>query len=320
MKKILPIFFFIFYLSLSACNLPDSQITPTNAADAVYTAAAQTVSAQLTAGAIGQVSVSTQTPNNPISTVESSATSTLGNTAQSQNTQTSAPSATAQVCDRADFVQDVTIPDGTVVSPGDKFTKTWRLRNTGTCTWTTGYAAVFDRDNLMGALAVVPLPNTVPPGQTVDISVELTAPNNPGKYTGNWKLRNDKGTVFGLGSTLDKPFYVVIEVAATLFAVTGVTPSIDPATFTGACNPVSIKFKADIRVNKAGTVQYHWEFSDSTNSPVASVTYTEAGTKSIEYVLTIKKDPGSYTGWGVVYIDDPNHQEFGKVNYTLTCQ
>jgi len=166
----------------------------------------------------------------------------------------------------------------------------------------------------------VQLPSTVAPGQTVDISVEMTAPATPGKYTGNWKLRNDKGTVFGLGSTLDKPFYVQIEVAATLFAVTGVTPNIDPASYTGACKPVSIKFKADIRVNKAGTVQYHWEFSDSPDSPVTSVTFTEAGTKSVEHVLEITKDPGSYTGWGYVYIDDPNHQEFGKINYTLTCQ
>ena len=214
----------------------------------------------------------------------------------------------------------MTIPDGTALTPGEVFTKTWRLKNAGTCTWSTGYAAVFDRNNLMGAQSVVALPKTVAPGETVDISVQMTAPNTPGDYRSDWMLRNESGVVFGLGSGADKSFYVDIEVTAGIFAVTGVYPSVEPGTYQGVCGPASIQFKADIRANKAGTVSYHWKFSELPDSPVTTLTFTEAGTKSVTYTLEINKAAGEYTGWGAVYVDDPNHQEFSKVNYTLKCQ
>ena len=51
----------------------------------------------------------------------------------------SAASATQTCTDRAQFVADVTVPDGTRYDPGATFTKTWRLRNIGTCTWTTSW-------------------------------------------------------------------------------------------------------------------------------------------------------------------------------------
>ena len=36
----------------------------------------------------------------------------------------------AQACtDRAQFLADVTVPDGTRFDPGQAFTKTWKLRN-----------------------------------------------------------------------------------------------------------------------------------------------------------------------------------------------
>jgi len=133
-------------------------------------------------------------------------------------------------------------------------------------------------------------------------------------------LRNESGTVFGLGSGADKSFYVIIEVVAGIFAVTGVYPSVDPGTYEGTCGPASITFKADIRVNKAGTVEYHWLFNEAADSPVKTISFSEAGTKSVEYTLEITKDPGEYTGWGAVYIDDPNHQQFSKINFTLKCQ
>ena len=118
-------------------------------------------------------------------------------------------------CDRATFVSDVTIPDGTVFSPGAAFTKTWRLKNAGTCTWTTSYSLVFVGGEKMGGPDSSALPRTVAPGQTVDLSVNLTAPNISGNYRGYWQLKNASGAIFGIGSTANKPFWVDINVTGT---------------------------------------------------------------------------------------------------------
>jgi hypothetical protein len=107
----------------------------------------------------------------------------------------------AQPCDLAQFISDVTIPDGTVVAPGSTFLKTWRLENTGSCTWTTSFSAVFISGSQLSAPAVVNMPASVAPGATVDISVNMIAPSAAGHYRGNWKLRNASGTLFGVGAS-----------------------------------------------------------------------------------------------------------------------
>jgi hypothetical protein len=114
-------------------------------------------------------------------------------------------------CNAAAFVADVTVPDGAVFSPGSSFTKTWRLKNIGTCTWTMQYDLVFVDGNSLGGPAAVDLPGNVAPQQVIDVSVNLTAPTTPGTYRGNWKLRSDGGLLFGTGSS-NRPFYVEIQV------------------------------------------------------------------------------------------------------------
>ncbi|MEJ5224513.1 MAG: NBR1-Ig-like domain-containing protein, partial [Anaerolineales bacterium] len=126
------------------------------------------------------------------------------------------PSATlppAASCDRAAFVSDVTVPDGTTFTAGSNFTKIWRLKNVGTCTWTSDYRVVFANGDAMSAATVVSLPRVVKPGETVDVSIKMIAPNAPGTYRGEWKLRNAAGGLFGIGSTADKAFWVEIKVA-----------------------------------------------------------------------------------------------------------
>nr|BAL54017.1 hypothetical conserved protein [uncultured Chloroflexota bacterium] len=119
----------------------------------------------------------------------------------------------AAICDWAQFIADVTIPDGTVMAPGTTFTKTWRLKNIGSCTWGTGYRLVFSSGSQMGAPTEVNLPYSVAPGQVVDVSVTMTAPSAPGSYRGYWLLKNASGALFGLGSTANKPFWVEIVIA-----------------------------------------------------------------------------------------------------------
>jgi hypothetical protein len=119
--------------------------------------------------------------------------------------------ATPIPCNLAQFVSDVTIPDGTVVSPGSTFTKTWRLKNTGACTWTTNYDVVFVSGTQMSSSAVVDLPGNVVSGQVIDISVTMTAPATQGSYRSNWKLRDASGLLFGVGQA-SAMFYADIKV------------------------------------------------------------------------------------------------------------
>ena len=117
------------------------------------------------------------------------------------------------ICDWAQFVTDVTVPDNTVFQPGTTFTKTWRLKNIGTCTWTTSYSLVFDSGAQMGGPASVNLPNSVAPGQTVDVTVTLTAPTTAGNYIGYWKFQNASGVNFGIGSSANNTWWVEINVS-----------------------------------------------------------------------------------------------------------
>jgi hypothetical protein len=122
----------------------------------------------------------------------------------------------AQACtDRAQFVADVTVPDGTRFDPGAAFTKTWRLRNIGTCTWTTSYTMVYDSGEKMGSTTSVPFPTNVPPGQNVDLTVAMTAPSAPGHYIGYWKFKNAAGILFGIGANANKSWWVEINVNGT---------------------------------------------------------------------------------------------------------
>lgn len=118
----------------------------------------------------------------------------------------------ASACDKAEFVQDVSTPDGTDIPAGQAFTKTWRLKNVGSCIWTTAYSLTFVSGDQMGGAAASALPATVPPGGTIDLTAYLTAPSVPGTYKGYWMLRNPAGGFFGIGPNGDQPFGVSIDV------------------------------------------------------------------------------------------------------------
>lgn len=107
-----------------------------------------------------------------------------------------------------DYISE-TIPDNTVQSSGTTFTKSWTLQNDGTCTWTSGYALVFDSGESMGG-STVNLTSDVAPGGSVTVSVTLTAPANAGTYQGNWMLADANGVKFGLPG--NKPIWVKIRV------------------------------------------------------------------------------------------------------------
>lgn len=118
------------------------------------------------------------------------------------------PVVTARDC--AIFVSDVTIPDGSYVAPGSSFVKTWRIRNNGNTVWNTNYRLVFYTGTQMAVVSSVNFPYNVAPGQTMDISVPMTAPSGSGVYQGSWMLMNDVGRYFGVGSSCSTAIWVQI--------------------------------------------------------------------------------------------------------------
>jgi hypothetical protein len=118
-----------------------------------------------------------------------------------------------------EFVEDLTVPDNTIFPPGAEFTKSWRLRNNGTCPWTTSYSLVsVGGDDIPGPQSV-PFTEPVAPGQPVDVSVTLTAPAAPGTYRENWQISDANGQPFGVNGFIGDAFWLQIVVEE------GVTPS-----------------------------------------------------------------------------------------------
>ncbi len=190
-----------------ACNAPGNSATPDTFAtlNGLYTASAQTLEA-----ASGQTGL-TATPGLPLPTA------TLGTSLPATNTATSGGSVPTSRCDAAQFLGDVTYPDGSIVPRSNTFVKIWRIKNIGTCSWTTSYALVFTSGDTMSGPSVVALAGTVNPGQYIEVPVTFTAPNKDGNYRGYWKLRNAAGTLFGIGDLADTAFWVDIRVTGPSF-------------------------------------------------------------------------------------------------------
>jgi uncharacterized protein YkwD len=156
----------------------------------------------------------TATPTPVVLPVEPSATPT----AQPSKTIAPTPTPTSVVAspvpdciDKAAFVSDATIPDNTLLPIKSPFTKAWRIKNVGTCSWGTGYQLVFARGNILGGPPSAPLPAAAP-GETIDVSVNLMTPPQGGTYAGDWQFQNPGGRRFGVNSHGEDFIFVVIKV------------------------------------------------------------------------------------------------------------
>ncbi len=315
MRKLFVFFIFVLMaaLVLASCNLPrpNQALTPTG--DVISTAAAQTVDALSTLLAPQGTPPPSDITSAPTILPVSSVTPTF--TPQASATIAGAP--TALPCNRAEFVKDLTVPDGTTFAPGASFVKTWRLKNNGSCTWTNSYRVVFDSGVSMGAPASFNLPDTVAPGDTIDISVNMVAPGTADDYESYWKLQDASGTSFGLGSNGQDSFWVKITVGSTSvpFAVNKVSVSVDNANVTANC-PYTFHLTAAITTTAKGEVSYYWQRSDGTKSDSKSITFDSATTRSVGYDMEVDSN---FSGWVKVYIDNPNHQLFPEYDLNLTC-
>jgi len=224
-------------LMLAACNVGATP-APTVDINAINTAAVATamgqISAQLTQTALAAPSntppptpTNTPIPLAALPTTGAGTAATAGvsgalptlsfnNTPSTGLTPISgspvAPVSTAPLgdaCNNSAYIADVTIPDGTVLSPGEDFDKIWRVQNTGTCTWDDGYKLVFiagDRALDPVSFEITRTEDFVDAGETADLGVDLTAPIAEGSYAATWKMQTDAGVFFGT------PLTVVIEV------------------------------------------------------------------------------------------------------------
>ena len=126
----------------------------------------------------------------------------------------------------AEFLGDVTFEDGSRVKPNQFFTKVWKVKNTGTCTWTTRYALVLVKGDRLSGMTPKYLIAAVLPGQTADLSIDLVAPTFPDTYQGNWMLQDDNGVTFGSGAAQDEVFWVYVAVGnAGLLEIPGLEGS-----------------------------------------------------------------------------------------------
>lgn len=251
-------------LLLSACNLPSSGGPTQDTSGLIHTIAAETVEAQLTLDAAsgGQDSQNGDTQGDTGDQQDSSLTATLTETPAAAATQpplaTNTPASTASVtpipCNHITWGKDVTIPDKTEMVPGEIFTKTWRLKNTGSCTWTSGYVLAFQSGEAMGAPAALQLTTgTVNPGQEIDISIELEAPVNHGTYQGNFMLRSTEGIVFGLGDE-SKPFWVKIVVPEVSGLMLDFIATADEAAWGSGVAPIKFDGPGDIQLDYGSPV------------------------------------------------------------------
>ena len=193
--------------AVGACNMPQTTPPDLEQTALIETSVAQTV--------LAEQAGDPPSDTNPTETGEVAASETPDPAQPDEPTptDTATPTETPLPCNLARFVKDVNVPDGKKFDPNQTFTKTWRLKNVGSCAWTTGYDVFFDGGDSMGAPAAVPITSgTVNPGDNVDISVEMTAPEDGGTYRGNWKLRDPSDVVFGIENSSSGYFWVEIEV------------------------------------------------------------------------------------------------------------
>ena len=290
----------IFAFLLSACGTSSKNAS-------VATAIAMTVSA-----------MNSQTTPLVTYVVVAPSESTATPLPTSTNIPTSTPvptlPSTVRSCNAASFISE-SVSDGTTFAPGASFTKSWRFKNVGTCTWNPNYRVVYASGSTISGTGTQYLNKYVNPGEYTDIVYSFTAPTTAGSYKTVFYLQDDHGNTFG-------QFWVYIKVSSTSatstpssFAVTSVVFSSSDAVKTDTC-PQTFDYSASITTNKAGTVSYHWEYSDSTSSSVQTLTFSSAGTKTVSGTWDIGTT-GDY--WVKLYIDEPNHQLFGTLDLSMTC-
>ena len=223
-------------LVLSACGATAATEVPTMTVNPndIRTQAVGTFAAGLTATAFAAPTSTPAVSPTPLVSVTPLATSTGG--VPFWSTAPAGGVATAS-CYGMSFVRDVTIPDNTPVTSGQAFTKTWEVKNAGSCAWDAGFKFAFTGGEQMGGTTYT-LPSSVAAGAVTSISVPMTAPNKTGTLRGNWRMSTASGQFFGdevyvqvvIGGAGAAPTNTTGAPAATTAAPTTAVPAATTAT------------------------------------------------------------------------------------------
>jgi hypothetical protein len=329
-----------------ASNRSETPATPTTNPELILTAANQTAAALVTQIIASTPSATPFTPTPTYDVVQTIAAQTAFAIQTQAGSLTPSPtqmSATTPVPpgasgDRAIFVADVTIPDGSVIAPGATFKKTWKLQNAGSSTWTTSYSFAYISGEKMGTITSVPLTQSVAPSAQIEISVDMVAPTNAGSYQSYWKMKNASGQFF------NDSVYVLITVGAganpTVTAgtpvgtvsptstgiptnpITSLSMTVDNPTFNGQCSPShTFNFVATLNLSQGATLTYKLEASSDTPGfsftlpgPVTA-TYGP-GTYSLPFALELTD---SATGLVWLHVTVPVDTSSNKASFDLSC-
>lgn len=208
-------------LLLTSCGatVPDLTPTVTFGADEIRTQAVGTFSADLTQTALF---APTDTPEPTLTPAPTLATSTAG-TPFGAATSAGIGATAATSCYGLTFVSDVTIPDNTQMDPGETFTKTWKVLNSGSCAWDAGFKFALTGGDAMGS-STLTLPSSVAAGSQFDLSVPMIAPSTSGTFRGNWRMSTSTGQFFG-----DEVYVVIVVGAGAAPTNTGAAATSAPA-------------------------------------------------------------------------------------------
>ena len=217
-------------LVLSACGATAATEVPTVTAvdpNVIRTEAVATFASDLTATAFAAPTDTPAPSPTPQVTLGPAGTSTAGiGFGLTQPVAGGTPGG-ATSCYGLSFVRDVSIPDNTPVTPGQAFTKTWEVRNSGSCAWDAGFKFGFTGGEQMGG-ATYTLPSSVAAGALTQISVPMTAPNKTGTLRGNWRMSTASGQFFG------DEVYVQVVIGGSGAAATNTSGAPAAATSTTA--------------------------------------------------------------------------------------
>jgi hypothetical protein len=117
------------------------------------------------------------------------------------------PITTPECTDNLIFLEDLSLPDGTVVKPGAPLDKRWLVENSGSCNWDERYRLKF----MSGAELSAPLDQALYParsGSKATIRIVFTAPSEPGTYQSAWQAYNSQGKPFG------EPVFIQVTVGS----------------------------------------------------------------------------------------------------------
>lgn len=283
---------------------------------------AQNESTIATAVALTVQAGATEIPPLPTSTTDptllAQPTLTPAFTPTSEATLISAPSDAD--CIHAELVGEYP-PDRTVFRPNTTFTKTWTIKNVGTCTWDTSYQLIFWSGELMGGATYYNLPEMVPPGDEISISIFLQSPGTEGIYTGYWRLKTPWNAVFGVGQ-YSQAFYAEIQVdirPGQEYGILSVTYDIVRDPPTGCPANVRYTVYATITTNGPYDFNYVWMQKDGNNSAARNLVLDAAGSKTISREWVVGRGDSPNDRWMQIIVVWPDYYEYDKAVFENDC-